>query len=49
MLYKITKSLAGGSKNNDVPVKVSDGNVIVITGIVEQMLLRYRLTDRKIN
>ncbi|XP_068671094.1 uncharacterized protein [Montipora foliosa] len=34
-LYKITKSLAGGFKNNDVPVKDSDGNVI--TGIVEQM------------
>ena len=34
-LYKITKSLAGGFKNNDVPVRDSDGNVI--TGIVEQM------------
>ena len=34
-LYKITKSLAGGFKNNDVPVKDLDGNVI--TGIVEQM------------
>ena len=37
-LYKITKSLAGGFKNNDVPVKDSDGNVI--TGIVEQMQRR---------
>ena len=26
-LYKITKSLAGGFKNNDVPVKDSDRNV----------------------
>ena len=34
-LYKITKSPAGGFKNNDVPVKDSDGNVI--TGIVEKM------------
>lgn len=32
-LYKINKSLAGGFKNNDVPVKDSDGNVI----IAEQM------------
>ena len=34
-LYKITKSLAGGLKNNDVPIKDSEGNAI--TGIAEQM------------
>ena len=34
-LYRITESLGGGFKNNDVAVKVSDRNFI--TGIVEQM------------
>ena len=34
-LYKITKSIAGGFKNNYVPVKDTDGNVI--TDIAEQM------------
>ena len=33
-LYKITKTLAGGFKNSEVPVKDVNGNVI--TGAVEQ-------------